>query len=238
MPKKSGEQEPEGTEAPPTQAPAGGQVPDGMVLVDKATHDAQGGELRRVKRELDTRKEADEVKDREQRESTAKEAGDFETLKGIETEKRQGLEARLRRAELGDALRDEISGRGFSGEKSNAIKKLVDSESVQYDEDNTPLPASVMAAVDRVLTTYPDMFGTGQQAAEDTEVVQPKPKPKGPSTPPAEAPQLPSDFVSQEEYANTPWEVRRSAEFQERVKRSEHLWPKLVHRSAFQQAPE
>ncbi len=212
-------------------------MPDGMVLVDKATHDAQGGELRRAKRDLAKRDEADEVRDREQRESTAREAKDYDTLAGIETERREKLEKRLRRAELGDALRDEISGRGFSGEKAAALKRLVDPDTVQYSDDDTPLPASLMAAVDRVVGSYPTMFGAEKPASEEQEPGRPA-RPRGPSTPPADAAKLPSDFVSQEEYTSTPWETRMTPEFQERVARSEHLWPKTVHRSTFQQSPE
>ncbi len=212
-------------------------MPDGMVLVDKATHDAQGGELRRVKRDLAKRDEADEEATRTKREVDAKEAKDYDTLAGIEAERREKLEKRLRRAELGDALRDEISGRGYSGEKAAALKRLVDPDTVQYDDDDTPLQASLMAAVDRVVGSYPTMFDAEKPASEEPEPGRPA-RPRGPSTPPADAAKLPKDFVSQEEYASTPWEIRRSAEFQERVSRSEHLWPKTVHRSTFQQAPE
>lgn len=225
-------------EAPSTPAQPEFQVPEGMVLLDKATHDAQGGELRRVKRELQQRKDADEDRERQEREKAAREAGDFERLSEIEVEKRQALEARVRRAELGEALRDEIAGRGYSGEKAAAIKRLVDPNTVQYDNEGVPIGASVMAAVDRVVATYPNMFGEAAEVERMAQPAQPRTPARGPSTPPAEAPKLPSDFLSQEEYSNTPWEIRRTPEFQERAKRSEHFWPKVVHRSTFQQAPE
>jgi hypothetical protein len=236
MPDKPTDGTPEGVQQTPPEKPAGATVPDGMVLVEKATHDAQGGELRRVKRDLAKRDEADEERTRTEREATAKDAKDYDTLAGIEAERREKLEKRLRRAELGDALRDEISGRGFSGEKAAALKRLVDPDTVQYDDDDTPLQASLMAAVDRVMGSYPTMFGTEKPAGDE----QPgkTARPRGPSTPPADAAKLPTDFVSQEEYTNTPWETRMTPEFQERVSRSEHLWPKTVHRSTFQQSPE
>jgi hypothetical protein len=209
-------------------------LPEGMVLVEKATHDAQGGELRRVRKALSEREAADEEREREDREKTAREAGDFEQLAGIEKEKRGKLEARLRKAELGDALRDDISGRGYSGEKAAALKRLVDPDTVQYDSDGVPLQASLMAAVDRVITSYPSMFE--QEKPEAPADHGKPPRQPGPSTPPNAADALPTDFVSQDEYANTPWAVRRTPEFQERVKHSEHLWPSLVHRSEFQPA--
>jgi hypothetical protein len=218
------------------EKPAGATVPDGMVLVEKATHDAQGGELRRAKRDLAKSQDADAERERTERETAAKEAGDYEKLAGIEAERREKLEKRLRRAELGDALRDEISGRGFSGEKAAALKRLVDPDTVQYSDDNTPLSASLMVAVDRVVGAYPTMFGKEEKPASDEQPGRTA-RPRGPSTPPADAAKQPADFVSQEEYTNTPWETRMTPEFQERVSRSEHLWPKTVHRSTFQQAP-
>ena len=218
------------------EQPAAPAVPEGFVLVKQTEHDAAQGDLRRTRKELATRKEADEARERQDRADAAKAAGDFDTALGEERSITATANARASKAELGDAIVDVLLSREYTGEQATAIKQLVDRESVELDSNGVPVPFSVTEAVDSVVKRFPNLFNPEKPAAPATDTRAPRRA--GPATPPPESEGAkPEGFISQEEYTNTPRAIRYTDAFRARVAISEPFWPKHIHQADLHQDP-
>lgn len=215
----------------PAAAPA---VPEGFVLVKQTDHDSVQGDLRRTRKELATRKDADTARESKDRVDAAKAVGDFDTALGEERNITRAANARASKAELGDAIVDVLLSREYTGEQATAIKQLVDRDAVELDSNGVPVPASVAAAVDSVVERFPNLFNPVKPEVPAADAKAPR-RP-GPATPPPGSEGVkPEGFVSQEEYANTPRMVRYTDAFRARVALSEPFWEKHIHRSDLQQ---
>ncbi len=218
-------------EASPAQAPTQSELPEGFVAVKQVDHDAQAGDLRRIRKENVALKQAKEDRDLADQAEAAKAAGDFDTALGAERDARKAADKRASKALLGDAITDVLLARNYTGEQATAIKRMVDRDTVELDGSGEPVAASVTAAVDSVVEQFPNMFNT--EAPTDT----PKPARRaGPATPPPGAQDgKPEGYVSPEEYQATPMATRYTDAFRARVEVSRPFWPKVIHRADLQQ---
>lgn len=224
----SGEHKP----ATPPATPATPEVPEGFVMVSQKEHDATQGDLRRTRKELTTRKDADEARERKEQQDAAAAAGDFDKALGVERTATAVANARASKAELGDAITDVLLMRSYTGEQATAIKQLVDRDAVEVDSNGQPVAASVVAAVDSVVERFPNLFNP---AAPEPPAPR-TPRTAGPATPSAEQQSgLPEGYVSPEEYERTPLDTRYSDAFRARVAISEPFWPKHIYRKDLQQ---
>ncbi len=204
-------------------------------MVRQSEHDAVQGDLRRIRKENATLKQADTDRQRNERTDAAKATGDFDTALGEERSATAAANARASKAELGDAITDVLLTRSYTGEQARAIRQLVDRESVEMDTNGEPVAASVTAAVDAVVTQYPNLFDNTAPPPPDTPA-QRAPRRPGPATPaPGVMDGKPEGFISQEEYSNTPQAIRFTADFRKRVELSEPFWEKHINRSDLQQ---
>lgn len=227
---EAAEKPPRKPETPAT--PEGSEVPEGFVLVPRKEHDAIQGDLRRTRKRLKDIEDEQEEKERRERVEAATAAGKFDEAVGMERQAREAAQRRADRAVIGSAITDYLLTHDFTGEQARAIKQLVDRDAIQMD-DGEPVEDSVGAAVKAVLDRFPNLFK--QREEEPTQPSKPGRR-AGPATPPQDhRGGKPADYVSPEEYSETPIDVRYSPEFRERVKRSEAFWPKVIRRSDLQQ---
>jgi hypothetical protein len=219
--------------APPTvQVPAQPELPEGFVAVKQTDHDAQAGDLRRIRKENAALKQAKEDRDLADQAEAAKAAGDFDTALGVERDARKAADKRTSKALLGDAITDVLLARNYTGEQATAIKRMVDRDTVELS-GGEPVAASVTAAVDAVVEQFPNLFNTEAPTPENAE----RPARRaGPATPPPGAQDgKPEGYVSPEEYQATPMATRYTDAFRARVEVSRPFWPKVIHRADLQQ---
>lgn len=215
-------------------APATPELPEGMVMVSQKEHDAIQGDLRRTRTELKAKKDAEEDRERKERQDASVAAGKFDEALGEEREARKKADRRAEKALLGDAITDVLLSRNYTGEQATALKQLVDRDQVELDSDGAPMAASVAAAVDSVVERFPNLFDVKAPNADDPPPRTPRRT--GPATPPPENQGgKPEGYVSPEEYAATPMAVRYTDEFRKRAEMSQAFWPKNINRSDLQQ---
>lgn len=200
----------------------------GSVTLSKEEHDRIQAEARVAQRKLAKleKEQADRV-EREKAEA-ARAAGDFDEALRLEREKREKLEAAVLKRDVRDAVRDVIAAKGVVGSKAAALMRLVDVDSLAAGGD-IPVPELIEEQVDATVALFPDLFVA---IPED-----PEPRVKrtpGPASPPAaKRDDRTPDYVSPEEYQNTPHEIRLSPEFRDRVRQSRPHWPKIVPANTF-----
>lgn len=208
--------------------PAALQPTDPGITMTKAEYDNLQAEARRGKKaQRDAEKAADD-----RRSADLAAAGQTDQLLGEARQAREAADARADLAEMqlqsftkADAIAASAAARGFTGEQLVAIKRLANVSSVELDATGQPNVVQVTAAVDSVIAQFPNTFGpqtpgTPAPAADPAAAAQPAAVPGSPP----ESAAHPAGYVSPEEYERTPWEVRYSAEFQERVTKSEPFW--------------
>lgn len=229
----SGQQSTDTPPADPTQTPPpAASLPAGHVAISQEEHNRLQAENRRLRKAQDEAERKREAQEAERQRQAAEEQGDYQKALEQERKQREAAEERLRRASVADALRDEISSRGFSGQKAAALRRMVDAGSVQLDQDGEPNKGQLMAAVDTVMTSYPDLFPAPSGAEEEPEVKPTPRKASAPATPPNSG-GAQGDLLTMEEYLSTPANLRLTPEFQKRVERSRHSWPSAVSATSF-----
>lgn len=220
----------------PAQDSAQPAVPAGMVMVKQSEHDAVQGDLRRIRKENVTLKQADTDRVAQEQQDAAVAAGKFDEALGVERGGRKAAETRASKAELGDAITDVLLARSFTGEQAVAIKSLVDRTTVELDSTGEPVATSVAAAVDAVVERFPNLFTVEKPADPETPAAR-TPRMPGPATPPPSGAEAgkPEGYISPEEYTRTPLETRYTPEFRKRAELSEAFWPKTMNRADLQQ---
>jgi hypothetical protein len=228
-----GSTESEPTPAPKTVVePAAVTLPAGHVAVSEQDNNNTQAELRRLRKASKDREDADAEAEAAAKQEAAKAVGDFDTALGVEQGRTAAANAKLAEFEVRDQLRDEISAAGYSGEQAKALKKMVDVSAVQL-VDGVPVDGAVAQAIKSVTEQFPALFKL--DAGDETTTPAARRTAAAPSTPISDG-ERNGEYLSQEEYATTPWAERQTEEFQARVKRSEHRWPKVVNAStAFEQ---
>jgi hypothetical protein len=216
-------------EAPePTAPPSGG--PPGTVQLTTEEHNRLQADARTARRRAD--KLEQDAKAREDREAqeAAKAAGDFDTALRIEREKGERLEREATERDVRDAVRDHIIGLGYSGSRVTALQKLVSTTEIGEAHDAD----TIAAVVATTISQYPDLFIVKDDAPEGGSAPRVRRTP-GPSTPPDDASRAASDpdYISPQEYLDTPHAVRHSPEFRARVDKSRPHWPTSVSATAF-----
>lgn len=205
----------------------------GVTLTPKEFREQQARIRRAEKRarELEER-EAQREADRQREDAERK--GNYDEALKAERKQREQLEARLRRASVGEALREEVAARKLSGDQARVLTRLVDRDAIEFDDDGEPLGDSVSAQLDQVMADYPDLFGK-EQPPQEGEGPKPRRRVQTPAAPPQGAKRF-EGYVSPEEYAETPLAERRSPEFQKRVLRSIEVtrgqpggWPESIN---------
>lgn len=229
----SGQADPPTSSTPPEPAtpPAPSGPPAGYVQLSEAEHNRDQAALRKLRREQDQREAADSERQRQEQEAR----GQYDAALETERQQRVAAQARLRDLAVQGAVRDAVMAEGLSGEKAAALTRLVPTSSLTVGEDGTVDLAAAREAVQSTRSQYASLFGE-QSATPPADPATPPAAPQRPQ-PPATPPPPSGDagLVTMEEYLETPQHIRMTPEFQERVKRSEHTWPKEVPASSFAQ---
>jgi hypothetical protein len=207
------------------------------IEITKAEHDAQNAELRLLRKEKRDREKAKADAEREKAQKEAAASGDYE--KGIELERaeKRAAQDRARRAELKLALSEAGEAREWNANQRKLATKLIDFESLEFSDDGEPLPESLSDVLDAIAAEYPEAFGAAKSAdSKDPDDAEPRKKSarKTPGSMPKDHGGAPVEgYISPEEYADTPPNVRHSAAFQKRVEVSRDHWPTKVPHDAF-----
>lgn len=202
-------------------------LPPGHIVLAEAEHSRLQAELRQANKRLAQIEEQRLAREREEKIESERAAGRFDAALAEERIAREKAEQRAVRAEKAQQLRDLISDRGLTGERAAALRKLV-------DLDAQDLATEVEATIE----AFPNLFGTSEPSPPPADPQRMVRRP-GPTTPPATPPtqnkynRLPADFVTPEEYLDTPMHVRYSDEFRKRVEASKPHWPKKIKASDF-----
>ena len=214
----------------PTPTPG---VPAGHVAISEAEHNRINADNRRLRREADDRAAADAAAASQAEREAAEARGAYDAALAAEQTARAAAETRL--AEVGgeSTLLQEVTRRGFGGEKAAALMKLTDKAGITPD-------GGAVGAVDAAVAKYPALFNA--PASPGVPVVPGAVPPQVPPTlPPSSTSygkgyETVDGFVTQEEYTRTPQAERLTDEFQARVRRSEPFWPAEVPATSFSQS--
>lgn len=221
----------------PTPAPAATPVvdrlPDGYVAIQETEHNRLRAENRKLRKEGEDRAAAEKAAEQKRQQDAMVAAGELD--KALAASDARAAEAVARADRLGvlDVLRDEISIRGYAGEKASALKQLVDVDRIPL-VDGSPAAGAVKEAVDATVQAYPALFKLAQP--------DPDPGPGKSGTRRVQTPAAPvgdgkpkGDLLTMEEYLETPQHIRVSPEFQERVRKARPTWPAEVPVISFAQ---
>lgn len=215
------------TPKPQASDTPGPGLPAGHVMISEAEHNRMNAELRRLKKEAETRATADaEAQSKAEREA-AEARGAYDTQLAKEQAARKAAEDRANEIVRSNALLTEVTRRGYTGEQATALMKLTDSDGVTLDGTGAD------AAVDAAIKKYPALF-TQQQASTPSPGQRQAPSQLPPSsTQYAKGFETIDGFLTMEEYVRTPRAERLTDAFQERVRKSEPFWPSEVPASSF-----
>ncbi len=216
---------------PPAEPPA---TPPAGVQVDATEWNRIQAENRRMRKEAKERKDADEARKAKEAADAAKAAGDFDKAIGIEREQNDKLREQLRQTKVAEAIGAAAASRGLSAEQVTAAKNLASIDGVQTDDLGEPNPDQVNAALDAAVGQYPNLF----KAETPTEPTRQPRRGASPATPVVDA-SKPEGFISMEEYAALPMDVRRSPEIQKRLAMSRPYYGgNTIPANSFAQANE
>lgn len=216
------------------QTPTGEEGDEENVTLSKKEHDATFGELRRLKAEKKAREDAEAEEARQAAQKKAKEEGDFETGLELERAEKKAAQAKAQKMGVKLALTEAAEERGWSAAQRKLARKLIDTDELSFDDDGEPTADSMKTVLDAVAEEYPDAFTVaGGEEPPDGETEPGKKKArKAPATPPKD--QKPFDgYVSPDEYMKTPFDVRMTKAFQDRVELSRGHWPESVPHDSF-----
>lgn len=214
--------------------PAEPSTPPGTVSLTVEEHDRLQAENRTSRKKLVKLEEDETARKAAEAVETARLAGDFDTSLGLERAEKERLKTQLALRDVSDAVREEISALGFSGTRATGLQKLVSIKDIEV-ADGSPSHEGVQLAVAATIAQYPDLFQAEETETPDpTKEVTPMRRKPGPAAPPnTSLENTPPDFVSPEEYVNTPHAVRMTRDFQERVRKSRPYWPVKVPATSF-----
>ena len=131
--------------ATPTN-PAEPATPPGTVSLTAAEHDRLQADARTAKRRLAKMEEDEVARTAAEQAEAARAAGDFDEALRIERDATQGLRDQLTLRDVSDAIREEISGLGYSGSRASGLQRLVNARTVEM-VDGAADPDGVTAAV-------------------------------------------------------------------------------------------
>ena len=216
----------------PDPVTSGQQSGTENVTMTKTEHDELQGRLRLAeKTERDRKAKAAKAKaDAENAElakrlKAAEDAGIGKELRETETE-RDGLQTRLSKVLMDNAIRDAAGSRKWSTSAQRTAVKMVDSSTLERDAEGVPTTDSIKAALDGLEGEFPDIYVDAGQTG-DTNKGGKKKAVQTPANPADSAGQKATfeGFISQEEYMDTPFDVRNSPEFRKRLEKSRAHWP-------------
>lgn len=215
-------------------APAGDEV----VSLSRSEHDALQARLRKAEKEADKARAAAEEQRAAQERAEAERKGEYDRALALERERAEKIVARAREAALKATVLDRAVAKGLSATQARAAQRLLDRDAVTFADDE-PDASSVDAALDAVMQEYPDIFtkaqANGSQGGNQAHG-QNRPRNSGPVTPANPAGRPPIDgYISPEEYASLPMEVRRSATVRARLAASRPYWATEVPSDSFAQ---
>ena len=203
----------------------------GTVQLSESEYNRMQAENRTLRRKQEKAEKADSDRAAKEATDAAAAAGDFQ--KGVDdaNTRADDAEDRLKQRDVSDAVRDHISSLGLSSTKGLALLRLVDLKNVDDDISSESVEASVAV----VLQQYPDLFTTPAESGDEGDPKEQRMRRQaGPSSPPdAEKSTLPPNYLSPEEYLNTPQAVRYSDAFRARVEESRPFWPNIVSANTF-----
>lgn len=226
--------EPKGSqETKGSQEPKGSQEQPEAIKVDPGEWNRLNAQLRKL--QADARKREREAEERAHREEQErlKAAGEFEQAVERERQRAKKMERQLRERNVRDAVLESAAAQGFSAEQARALARLTSMGSIELDDLGEPRPDQVDAAVEATMAQFPNLFKSGGEPGGESEPKPRRRRQSGPATPVRETGAPFEGYVSPEEYANTPRDVRMSAEFRERVAKSEPHWPDKVPANSF-----
>lgn len=152
-----------------------------------------------------------------------------------ERKRRETAEARLRKQGVRMALRDEADERGWGTDAAKLASKLLDVDSLEFDDDGEPTEESLSDAIEELTEEYASLFsdqepesnGKGKGKRRERRPARRTPAEPDKNTAPFEG------YVSPEEYATTPHAIRMTDAFQARVEKSRAFYPDSVPRDTF-----
>ncbi len=224
----------ESTQKSKSAAPAAAPLPEGHIAVSQSEFDGNQAELRRLRKKDHDRSQADTDAESRRLQEAQVVAGNTDAAIQTADARAEAAEARAANAEISVQLSDIIAAKGYSGEKGTALKGLVDVAAIPRGGDGLPEAGGLDAAVDSVTTRYSSLFKKDTTASEEDSNPSTTRKAVAPATPLDDGVQS-GDYMTPEEYTETPLAVRLTTEFQGRARRSEHKWPKVVKASTFAQ---
>jgi hypothetical protein len=208
-------------------------TPPGTVQLTREEHDRLQGEARTAKARAKKLEDAQADRERDERIEAQRAAGEFDTALGEERKEKDRLRQELEQRDVRDAVRDHISGLGLSGSKAAGLLRLVDLSTIDVGDSGAPDPTAVEAVVAATIGQYPDLFNLESAQQPPNKEGRMKRTP-GPAAPPsASHDATPSDYLSPEEYTNTPHKIRMTPEFQERARKSRPHWPTVLPANTF-----
>jgi hypothetical protein len=212
-----------------------GQQANDDVTMTKKEHDELQGRLRKMeqadrdRKAKDARATADaEKKELEDRLKAAESAGIGKELREAEGEN-ETLKAKLQKVLTDNAIRDAAGGREWTKSAQRAAVQMVDSSTLERDAEGVPTGDSIKTALDGLVDEYPDIYtATGGQSGDGDKGGKGKQKtvqtPANPGTG-REGQGKFKGYISQEEYMETPFDVRQTSDFRQRLEKSRPYWP-------------
>lgn len=208
-----------------------GQQANDDITMTKKEHDELQAKVRLAdKTDKDTKAKAKLAKadaDRktaEERLKAAQDAGIGKELRESEAA-RDTAQGKLQRVLTDNAIRDAAGSREWSASAQRSAAKMVDSSSLERDDEGVPTADSVKTALDGLEGEYPDIYVSGGLSDDGDKGGKKKAvtTPANPSTK-DKTPHF-DGFISQQEFVDTPFEARQTPEFRERLDRSMKVWP-------------
>jgi len=204
--------------------------PEKKVTLTEAEHNALQARLRKAEQAERDRKSAAqkaaadaEKAELEEKLKKAEEAGLGQDLRQSEQE-REALKGKLEKVQTDNSIRDAAAVRDWSLSAQRAASKMLDISKLERDAEGAPTPDSVKEALDALETEYPDIYTAGGQSPSGDG----KRAVNTPSTPAALEDKGGAKFdgyISPDEYLDTPFLARQTAEFRERLEKSRQFWP-------------
>jgi hypothetical protein len=211
---------------------ASGQQATDDITMTKAEHDKLTARVRLAeKTEKDGKAKTAKAKadaenaDLAKRLKAAEDAGIGKELRETETE-RDGLKARLSKVLTDNAIKDAAGSRKWSVSAQRAAAKMLDPSALERDDEGVPTVDSVKTALDGLEGEYPDIYvstglpGDGDKGGKKKAVQTPA----NPGATVEHGAKF-QGFISEQEYVDTPFEVRNTQEFRERLDKSRQYWP-------------
>jgi len=206
-------------------------LPPDTVVLTRAEHDRLQAEARTAKRRAEQLSKQQADREAAEQQEAQRAAGEFDAALKASNDKVKALERSNMLRDVRDTVREQISALGYAGARASALMRLVDVNSLVGDGSAAPDEDTIATAIEATLALYPDLFQVEGAAPEGKKPMKRTP---GPATPPAaRKDHFPPDYLSPEEYVDTPHAVRMTKSFQDRVANSRPHWPKIIPANTF-----